>query len=540
MTAWMQNLSSSGSWSKKILLCCTLFLFLYSVLIYAKTLGNDFVWDSTGVILDDPLIRDFKNIPKFFMGPLVLGSTGEVAGLKLGALQYYRPLLSSFHTVEFFLFGESPAGYKAVNLILNGFVVVLGFLVVRKLTGDDLVSFLSALLYASLPARAEAVYWVYSDSYIFAALFALLAFLAYLDQNKKWAVSFFMLGLLCQEAVVVLPFILLVYEATRRESAPVSPRIISVLFFGLLSIAYLLARQMIVGKPPTGSLSLLSLLSAIGFQCWGHLRIFFWQDASVTVYLYEKGMFAFGRLAYWWGTLGFFGFSGVAIGLWRYRKDLFFWFMWYVGWLAVTFNVGAYNSYLMAEKSLYLAALGIAVLTVRVLTHWQSLRRFGILAIIALVLANSVQTYSRAESWTDTASYLDALLKFQPGFDLALFEGGKIAYAQKRYAASANYYKKGLQARPELTNAMGDYYVESVIRSSQQLAESGALDQAASALNDATSVVPDNSNIQNSMGVVCFLQGRREEAISHWQQALRLDPANREAVNNLKMFGTVQ
>jgi tetratricopeptide (TPR) repeat protein len=541
MLVWLKNLDLSGTGSKKILLCCTLFLFSYSMLIYAKTLGNDFVWDSTGVILEDPMIRNFGNIPKFFMEPLVLGTTGDVGeGLKLGALKYYRPLLSSLHTVEFFLFGESPAGYKAVNLFLNGIVVVLGFLVVRKLTGDVLVSFLSTLLYASLPARAEAVYWVYSDSYILAALFALLAFGSYLSHNKKRAALFFVVGLFFQEGIVVLPFILLMYEMTRKDPPSVSQRFIGVSLFGAISMVYLVARHLIVGALPTGSLSPLSLLSAVGFQCWGHLRIFFWQDASATVYLYEQGMFASGRPAFWWGIVSLFCFSGVAIWLWRSRKDLFFWLMWYVGWLAVTFNVGAYNSYLMAEKSVYLAALGMAVLIASLLTHWRPMRHFGVGVVVVIVLANSVQTYARAASWVDTATYIDAVLKFQPGFDLALFEGGKIAYAQKRYAASVRYYKRGLQVRPELTNAMGGYYAESVIRYSQQLAETGDLDQALLALQEATRLVPDNSNIQNSLGVVYYLQGKRAEAISRWQLALKFDPANREALNNLNMFRTVQ
>ena len=67
-----------GPGTNKILYICIALLFAYSIAIYSKSLQNEFVWDSVGMILEDPLVTDMGNIPGFFIRPLVLGKTGEV------------------------------------------------------------------------------------------------------------------------------------------------------------------------------------------------------------------------------------------------------------------------------------------------------------------------------------------------------------------------------------------------------------------------------------------------------------------------------
>jgi hypothetical protein len=63
----------------------------------------------------------------------------------------------------------------------------------------------------TLPARSEAVYWVYSDSYLLVAIFSLLAILKFLTGKHLAAITLFAAALLIQEIAVVHPALLFVW-----------------------------------------------------------------------------------------------------------------------------------------------------------------------------------------------------------------------------------------------------------------------------------------------------------------------------------------
>jgi hypothetical protein len=537
MICLFENWAQVRLGTKKTLLLCAALFFVYSIAIYSRSLQNEFVWDTVGVILEDSTIQDLGNVPDFFSGPLVVGKEGDIGdGVTTRNIQYYRPLLTTLHAAEFAVFGDTPLGYKAVSLLLNGLVVVLGFLVVRQITGNLGVAFLAALIYASVSARAEAVYWVYSDSHILSALFSLAAFWAYLKGRSLLGILLFITGLLFQEGGFLLPLILLAYEGTRRSNEPFRARCIGVVPFGLVSTAYLVARHFIVGKAPTSPLDTWSLLKAAGYQTWEHIRIFFMTDSSATVYLYEKGMFSPGGSASVSGVCALLFFGIVTFLLWRFRRDDFFWYLWFLIWIVLAFNVGSYGGYLMAEKTLYLASLGLSVLLVRIFLSLGRLQPVGLVILCGFFVFNSTQIYARAESWTDTATYVAKVLDFEPEFDLALMTGGRVAYSDGRYEDSASYYLQALRLRPDLATFFGNLYVESVLRWAQKLTESGEAAQAIQVLEDAAVIIPGNSKIYNGMGNVYYLSGDRDMARRSWGLALQFDPADLESRQNLRLL----
>ena len=528
-----------GSGTNKAVFFCAVLLFIYSFAIYSKSLQNGFVWDSVGVILEDPMVRSIRNIPGFFIKPLTLGKTGNLGeGLTVNAIKYYRPLLSTLHTIEYALFGESPTGYKALNLIFNGLVVVLGFLVIRKLSLSIALAFLASLIYASTLARAEAVYWVYSDSHILSALFSLSAFLAYFNGRKWIALSLMVIGLLFQEGGVLFPMLLIAHEGTHNTTEPLLDRIRRVAPFGLISVLYLAARHFVVGELPSSSLSFWSLLKATGYQSWEHARIFLFPDGPATVYLYQEGMFASSGSASTSGVLAFLFFLVIALALWRFRKDDFFWYWWFLAWIVVSFNVGIYGDYLMAEKTLYLASLGLSVLVARLLLFTKRYQLVGLTIISSVFLFNSIQLYARADSWIDTTTYLEKVLQFEPEFDLALLQVGNSAYAEGRYEAAGRYYLRLLKLRPELVQSIGKNYEESILRQAEELTIGGGIARAILVLEEAVTIMDDSSELYNGLGNVHYISGNRLKAGEYWMFALQLDPGNSIARQNLKMLGT--
>ena len=74
MNRLFDNFATVGSDSKKTLLVCAALLLVYSIAIYSKSLQNDFVWDTLGVIVEDPTVKHIANshllwLPKLWTKP---------------------------------------------------------------------------------------------------------------------------------------------------------------------------------------------------------------------------------------------------------------------------------------------------------------------------------------------------------------------------------------------------------------------------------------------------------------------------------------
>lgn len=524
--------------SRQAIILLSLVLFLFSVAIYARSLNNDFVWDDIGVFVEDPAIRDFRNIPGFFLSPLVLGAQQEGQQVVGGnRIRYFRPLTSVLHVLEYRWFGINPLGYKVVNLVLNGLVTVCAFLLARALLARTGVAFLAALLFAAIPGRGEVVYWAYSDNHILAALFSLLTVLAYHHQRRGLALLGMAVALLFQEGPILLPAVLAAYEwlvaGARRKEWWGFRRLLP---FALLAGGYLVLRHLAAGAPPVSSLPPADIVRGMVFVLVKYVKILFVPDAPVTMYLYTPGMFAAGGTAGMATLLlaGLLLFVGVA--LWKIGKPLLFWYAWFFVWIALSFNIGSYANYLMGEKSLYLSSLGPCVLLA-----WAacSLERWRV-ATIALLLAmgawHTGQTVARAPYWANSTTYLENIAAFEPAYDVAQYQLAVLSMRSGDYARAVEQLEKVLALRPDLRKSLEGTLADAHAELGRSLAERGDLAAAMTALQTALRYNPRRSATWNALGVVNFLRGEPVQAISNWQKAVALDPRNQEAVRNLQRY----
>ena len=180
--------------------------------------------------------------------------------------------------------------------------------------------------------------------------------------------------------------------------------------------------------------------------------------------------------------------------------------------------------------------LGLSVLLVRLLLSVPRLQPVGTLIICGILVINSVQTYARAESWADTETYLEKLLVFEPGFDLALMQSANIAFNEGRYAEANNYYKRLFGERPNLIQSVGNNFVQSTLRQAEELTIAKNYKSAFLVIEEAVAVIPDSSELYNGLGIVHYVSGNQLEAEKNWKLALQFDPLNKEAGENLKLL----
>lgn len=507
-------------------------LFLFSFLLYGQALQHQFVWDDEGVFVHNQSIRSLANIPGFFVNPLVLGRGTEPSTVEVVRLKYYRPLLSTWHALEYQLFGLDPFYYKAVNLVLNGLVVVAGFYLVAAVTGSLAVATIASFLYAAVPARAEVVYWAYSDSHLLAALFTLLCVHAFTGRRSLPAYLFFVVALFFQEGAIVLPLLLCAYALLVEEKGA-RWRELTVYFIGVFF--YLILRQWVTDGAPPGGNDLGLIVKAAPVIVTKLLQIWLWPDALCTLYLYPSKLMT--GLYYQVSILIFLTF--VWFDVWLYRKDkkLFFWLAWFQILILFVFNVGGYVDYFLAEKALFLSSLGLSVLVAAAVVRAGPLLRRGVvLTVLVLFIFGTGMTWARAACWTDSITYLESLLKFEPDTSLGRVALASYYLKENRFAEAVAQYDAALRLLPN--NKIIHYYLGlTLVQWGQTLAQQGSTSEALKKLEQAMGYASDKSLVWNSIGNVRYAQGDVAAALSAWQKALIADPQNNEARSNLTMFG---
>jgi len=222
--------------------------------------------------------------------------------------------------------------------------------------------------------------------------------------------------------------------------------------------------------------------------------------------------------------------------LWWFRRAWFFWFAWFFIFILPSFNAGSYADYLLAEKALYLAALGPSVLVAAAVLNLRRLQWAGLVLLLALIGYQAAATVERGRYWSDTVTYLEKLLQFEPAYHVAQYQLGAEYLRLGRYAEALHQFEVFLSLRPGWRQRITELQASINTQWGRSLAEQDDLDGALAALHRARELSPGESTIYNNLGTVHYLRGERSQAIENWQEALRLDPENSEARSNLQLF----
>ncbi|MEH6811959.1 MAG: tetratricopeptide repeat protein [Motiliproteus sp.] len=460
-----------------------------SIFIYLPSAQNTFVWDAQVFIADNPSIRGLDKLSSIFTEPSSLPN--EYQGEAISFLPYYRPFNKAFQILTFSAFGDQPLGYKVVNMLLHGGVCLLVWLLFVSVTKNRSLSTLAALLYAVKPVHVEAVAWSYSASYLLTAFFALLALLLYRHGPRWLALIGFASALMFNElGVLLLPVLFLHRWLLEGKYRPAE--FIALLPYVAITLGFITLRSAVVGAVPLTEVDPITFMHTSAVVLQKYLKIFFWPDAPVTIYLAKTYSQLSAEV-----VLSYFVLLGVAslsIVLWFRDRIGLFWLLWFLVWIAVSFNIGRFNDYLMAEKLAYIAAIGPSML----LVHWLNRALKGKLPltaviVISLVILQGFNTWTRLPHWQNTQTYLTEGLNFAPDF-----YNGHYSLAQT-YINSGNY------------------------------------DQAQQHLEKSIELKPGFSLALNNLANIHFLKRNHGRAIDYWQQALRNDPSNPQPYFNIGM-----
>jgi tetratricopeptide (TPR) repeat protein len=174
-----------------------------AVFVYARTFAAGFIWDDDFYVWNNPTLKTLGGIFDIWFRPL--------------SIPQYYPLVHTTYWLEYRLWGDHPAGYHVVNVLLHAGNAVLLWFVLRRL--DVPAAWLGALLFAVHPVGVESVAWVTERKNTLSLCLALGSLLAWLEfRNEgtrpwRWyalSIALFAASLLAKTVTVSLIGVLLV------------------------------------------------------------------------------------------------------------------------------------------------------------------------------------------------------------------------------------------------------------------------------------------------------------------------------------------
>ena len=131
----------------------------------------------------------------------------------------WHPVTWLSHALDWQLFGSNPSGHHLTSLLLHVANVVLLFLFLAGITNSTTRSLLVAAIFALHPLCVESTAWIAERKNVLCATFFLLALMAYARYAKRptivrygGVVLLFALALASKPMVVTLPFVLLLLD----------------------------------------------------------------------------------------------------------------------------------------------------------------------------------------------------------------------------------------------------------------------------------------------------------------------------------------
>jgi protein O-mannosyl-transferase len=512
-----------------------------------------------GFLMDDRRLVETDN-------PLVNGT----AGLRSIWFQSDFPLSTVSFWAEWRAFGQSPAGYHAVNMALHacGALMLWALLARLKIPG----AWLAGAIFAVHPVCAATVGRMAELKNTLSLPFFLLSFWLYLryesDSRRRalWlacSLAAFTLALLAKTSTVMLPLLLLACAAWQRgrlawqDWLRTSPFFALAAGFGWMSVWFqkhqALADAALVPRSFWERLALAGRVFwfYLGKALWpAHLNLVYppWKTDPASPAAYVPDLLCCAAaLVCWrfrrsWGRHVLFGLGCFALAL--FPALGFFDAQYLTRW-----QVSDHLQYLPLIAPVALAAAGLACLPGAAFSRGAAA---GVVVLLAVLTFERARVFSTEEglfrdtlagnpaAWgiqndlgavlaargdqAEAAEHFQAALRFNPDYPDARANLGRILQQQGWIEEAQSNFLAALKVQP--LNPQANAGLGAI------LAQQGKIHEAMRCLQTALLAKPD---FRTRLDYVALLHetGDFREAVAQLRQALRARPDSVEALNNL-------
>jgi len=503
---------------------CILIIVILGSLVYANSLGGEFIWDDLSFIRDNAFLKDWSNVPHIFTETAT--TSMDVGG---GSVRYnlYRPLQWLTFMADYSVWKLNPLGYHLTNIFLHISAALILFWFIALLFRSRMLSFLTALFFVIHPVHTEAVAYISGRADPLGLIFMLSSFgfyIKYTNDKKRsffiFAVISFVLAILSRESSFILPLLLLLYHFIFKKKIRLN------LFLTLAGITagYTAFRMMMINV----------LLAGRTIPHGTFLERLPGAFAAIASY-FRLLMIPFDlHMEYGNPVFSFTGpvvLTGMAIAVlslvWAFLKRgdrlILFSFSWFYITLLPSLNLYPVGAY-MAEHWLYLPSIGAFLLLVGLLKRLTKKRLKGPI-VISLIIFYSFLTIHQNSYWKELIPFYERTLKYSPD-SARLYTNLGVAYSDKgRHKEAMDAFKRAQKIEPKLLEI--HYNMGTVYAATKRYSE--AIDH----FEKEIELNPGYFKAYGNLGAVYSDTGRHNKAIEMYKKALEIKSGRVEVLCNI-------
>lgn len=505
------------------------------VIVYGVSLGHQFVFDDTSLVVDNELVQ----LPLSRAGELLTGATGGIS---------YRPLRIFSYMVDYRIAGGlDPAVFHASNLVWHVLTTIAVYALACLTVGSLGGALAAASLFAVHPLGSEAVVYVAGRRDLLCTLFVLLALLCWCrllgagspgDGRRRAGVArrgalllgmvaFTALAMAAKEMAVVLPVLAVLlavalHRGVRDDDGSRAWSALGASVAALLGVGLWLYGGVIASSLAKASDGALAPQPAFSLRVLGrYLRLALWPSDLLADY--RSGAFpmpvasidgtalvaALGlALLVVTGAMLLLRGSIAGAGL-----------LWFVVALLPVAQIVPYGE-IVSEHNAYLALVGLALTTGRAVTVVARTRPRAVAAAVAVLVALlGLRSHVRAQDWRDSLTLWRATVATAPHSVRGQFNLG--------VAMIADGDLLGARAVLDRARALAPDDRDVLITSATLAGRLGDFAAAEAYARRALELVPD-ARAYTALGWALVSQGEAAAAIESFETAISLggDPAD--------------
>jgi protein O-mannosyl-transferase len=440
------------------------------------------------------------------------------------------------HMLDAQFFGLESGWHHLHNVLLHALAAILLFMFLGRATGSRWRSALVAFLFALHPLHVESVAWVAERKDVLSACFWFLTLWAYVRYTERpgWrrylaVAASLCLGLMAKPMVVTLPVVLLLLDfwplaRLRQQGRKAIWEKLPLL--GLSAAAAIITLLVQEHAGAVKSLPLATRLANATLSSAFYILDTFWPSRLAVFYPYPRS-FAFLPLLAAGVLLA--AVTAVAILLRRCAPYLLTGWGWFAITLLPVIGLIQVGGQARADRYMYIPMVGLLIMLVwgaaQLLEKWRAVALAVPLAA-AVCLACAVLTWIQAGYWRNSETLFRHALEVTDDNSVAYHNLGNTLMASPGHLPEALLYlETAVRIDPDSPPAHTDLGIA--------LARSGRLPEAIAEFQAAILLAPDAPIPHNDLGSALTEAGRLPEAIDEFQTALRLDPNYDEARRNL-------
>jgi len=493
---------------------------LTAFLVYANSLGNDFAWDDSNVIVSNPAIHGSPR--KLFSG---------IDSARIEPTPFYRPLTILSFLAEERLHGLNPSLMHLFNVLLHSFNAFLVFRLARVFLDNGRVAMLAGLLFALHPINSEGVNFLSGGrNTLLSCLFVLLAY-----QLHRWSICkerplfsvagsiLFLAGLFSKEtALGGLPFVVaLEYLHARPDDRNAKFSAVGRLIpYAVCTAGYFIMRSIALSDAGVK----LELLAGLGTRILNNIYIVprylfsvVWPPSISNRYFVPDDLHLLALpLAVAW--LFIFLSIGWLLGRGRSQATIFG-LCWLFVFLLPVSGIIPFPSAPLADRFFYTAGIGLWIIladqSAAFLDSNFRLKRYGVGLLLALLGVLASFTVARNLVWKDDFSLFSRYVQQYPEVAWGHHNLG-CAYLDKakNLALAERSFKRALELDPKFPLLQTQLGYLHVLRRDYTT--------ALSFYNEAIYQNPVDSEALINRGDVLEQLGRHSEALESYRRFLEL------------------